>query len=193
MTSADGLSLILRRLDEIERKLDRIMEELRTPTPSAIRRGVAIFQRRTDSPNEQIFGVKQQVRAWDLSDQEAEKSYRQRGAIPLGASQFGETRLRGSALPVVYRPFGGRVERKLNMSCLYSTACVYGVTALTVAIWSIPLLLVVIWRLTKASIGTRDFVFLGLLGLIFLIQVVSSLISPNATMGLIYILAGAAK
>jgi hypothetical protein len=36
-------------------------------------------------------------------------------------------------------------------------------------------------------------VFLGLLGLIFLIQVVSSLISPNATMGLIYILAGAAK
>ena len=32
MTSADSLSLILRRLDEIERKLDRMMEELRTPT-----------------------------------------------------------------------------------------------------------------------------------------------------------------
>jgi hypothetical protein len=32
MTSANGLSLILRRLDEIERKLDRILEELRTPT-----------------------------------------------------------------------------------------------------------------------------------------------------------------
>ena len=32
MTPADSLSLILRRLDEIERKLDRIMEELRTPT-----------------------------------------------------------------------------------------------------------------------------------------------------------------
>jgi tetrahydromethanopterin S-methyltransferase subunit G len=32
MTSADSLSLILRRLDEIERKLDRILEELRTPT-----------------------------------------------------------------------------------------------------------------------------------------------------------------
>jgi hypothetical protein len=29
MTSADSLSLILRRLDEIERKLDRMMEELR--------------------------------------------------------------------------------------------------------------------------------------------------------------------
>ena len=28
MTSADSLSLILRRLDEIERKLDRMMEEL---------------------------------------------------------------------------------------------------------------------------------------------------------------------
>jgi hypothetical protein len=99
----------------------------------------------------------------------------------------------GQRLPVFHRPLAARAERKLNMSCLYSTACVYGVTALTVAIWSIPLLFVVIWRLTKASIGIRDLVFLGLLGLIFLIQVVSSLISPNATMGLIYILAGAAK
>ena len=32
MTSADSLSLILRRLDEIERKLDRIMEGARTPS-----------------------------------------------------------------------------------------------------------------------------------------------------------------
>jgi tetrahydromethanopterin S-methyltransferase subunit G len=32
MTPADSLSLILRRLDEIERKLDRIMEELQTTT-----------------------------------------------------------------------------------------------------------------------------------------------------------------
>jgi tetrahydromethanopterin S-methyltransferase subunit G len=38
MTSADNLSLILRRLDEIERKLDhmreelRMMQELQTPT-----------------------------------------------------------------------------------------------------------------------------------------------------------------
>ena len=32
MTSDDRLSLILRRLDEIERKLDLIMEALRTPT-----------------------------------------------------------------------------------------------------------------------------------------------------------------
>jgi tetrahydromethanopterin S-methyltransferase subunit G len=31
MTSADNLSLILRRLDEIERNLDRMMEELMAP------------------------------------------------------------------------------------------------------------------------------------------------------------------
>ena len=41
MTSANSLSLILRRLDEIERKLDRILEELRTPTAIgySVRRG----------------------------------------------------------------------------------------------------------------------------------------------------------
>jgi hypothetical protein len=41
MTSDDSLSLILRRLDEIERKLDRMMEELRTPTAIgySVRRG----------------------------------------------------------------------------------------------------------------------------------------------------------
>jgi len=31
-TSDDSLSLILQRLDEIERKLDHVLEELRTPT-----------------------------------------------------------------------------------------------------------------------------------------------------------------
>ena len=41
MTSDDSLSLILRRLDEIERKLDRIVEELRMPTAIgySVRRG----------------------------------------------------------------------------------------------------------------------------------------------------------
>jgi hypothetical protein len=74
------------------------------------------------------------------------------------------------------------------MDCLYSTACVYGVTAFTVAIWLIPLLISLwLWRKTPWV------PLLFFLGLIFLIQVVSSLISPNATMGLIYILAGAAK
>ena len=41
MTSDDCLLLLLRRLDEIERKLDRIMEELQTPTAIgySVRRG----------------------------------------------------------------------------------------------------------------------------------------------------------
>ena len=41
MTSDNGLSLILRRLDEIERKIDRIVEELRMPTAIgySVRRG----------------------------------------------------------------------------------------------------------------------------------------------------------
>jgi hypothetical protein len=41
MSSDDCLLLILRRLDEIERKLDRVMEELRTPTAIgySVRRG----------------------------------------------------------------------------------------------------------------------------------------------------------
>jgi tetrahydromethanopterin S-methyltransferase subunit G len=37
MTSANSVSLILRRLDEIERKLDDVLQELRTlNTPAAI-------------------------------------------------------------------------------------------------------------------------------------------------------------
>ena len=37
MTSANSLSLILRRLDEVESKLNRMLEELRTlNTPAAI-------------------------------------------------------------------------------------------------------------------------------------------------------------
>jgi hypothetical protein len=53
----------------------------------------------------------------------------------------------GSALPVFHRPLAARIERKLNMSCLYSTARVYGDTALTVAIWAIPLLFILwLWR-----------------------------------------------
>jgi len=42
MPSDDRLLLILRRLDEIERKLDRILDELRTPTAIgySARRGI---------------------------------------------------------------------------------------------------------------------------------------------------------
>jgi tetrahydromethanopterin S-methyltransferase subunit G len=41
MTSDNDLSLILQRLDEIERKLDRVLEELRSPTAIgySVRRG----------------------------------------------------------------------------------------------------------------------------------------------------------
>jgi hypothetical protein len=56
MTSDDSLSLILRRrLDEIERKLDRMLEKLRTPAAIG-------------GPEEQIFGVTEQVRERRQSD-----------------------------------------------------------------------------------------------------------------------------
>jgi hypothetical protein len=42
MTSVDSLSLILRRLDEIERKLDRIWKSYGPQLPSAIRHAVAV-------------------------------------------------------------------------------------------------------------------------------------------------------
>ncbi len=65
----------------------------------------------------------------------------------------------------------------------------HGLAALALGISAIPLLLI-LWRVAKASIRTRDLVFLGLFGMIFLIQGVSSLIGPDVMMGLIYILAG---
>lgn len=42
MTSDNNFPLILRRLNEIERKLDRILEELQTPTTIgySVRRGI---------------------------------------------------------------------------------------------------------------------------------------------------------
>jgi hypothetical protein len=41
MTSDNSLSLILRRLDEIERKIDNVLQELRTPAAIgySVRRG----------------------------------------------------------------------------------------------------------------------------------------------------------
>ena len=68
----------------------------------------------------------------------------------------------------------------------------YGLTALTVAIWSIPLLFV-IWRLTKVSIRTRDLVFLGMLGIIFLIPWLDALIPDNVILALALIMSGVAK
>jgi hypothetical protein len=98
----------------------------------------------------------------------------------------------GSTLPVFHRPLAAQAERKLNMSCLYSTACVYGVTALTVAIWLIPLL-IILWLWRKTHIRRTWVPLLFFFGLIFLIQGVSALIGPNELMALAYILAGAAK
>ena len=68
----------------------------------------------------------------------------------------------------------------------------YGLTALTVAIYSIPLLFV-IWRLTKVSIRTRDLVFLGMLGIIFLIPWLDALIPDNLILALALIMSGVAK
>ena len=68
----------------------------------------------------------------------------------------------------------------------------YGLALLAVGAYSIPLLLIG-WLWFRTPIRRTWVPLLFFLGLIFLIQVVSSLISPNATMGLIYILAGAAK
>ena len=68
MTSNDNLTLILRRLDEIERKLDRIIEELRTPTAIgySVRRGN--LPKNDGWPRGQIFGVSEQVRERRQSD-----------------------------------------------------------------------------------------------------------------------------
>ena len=67
----------------------------------------------------------------------------------------------------------------------------YGFGALALGISAIPLLLI-LWRVAKASIRTRDLVFLGLFGMIFLIQSVGDLIGPWLT-NLIYILAGVGR
>ena len=74
------------------------------------------------------------------------------------------------------------------MDCLYSTTCVYGVTALAVAIWLIPFLISLwLWR-------KRPWVsLLFFLGLMAIIHVASELVGTDGIMALIYILSGAAK
>jgi hypothetical protein len=74
------------------------------------------------------------------------------------------------------------------MSCIYSSACVYGLAALAVGISSIPLLFV-LWRVVQAPI--RIWVPLLLfLGGILLIQGASELIGTDGITAFIYILAG---
>jgi hypothetical protein len=77
---------------------------------------------------------------------------------------------------------------KLNMSCIYSSACVCGLAALAVGISSIPLLFV-LWRVVRAPVRTWV-PLLFFLGVILLVQGTSELIGPDGMMALIYILAG---
>ena len=78
------------------------------------------------------------------------------------------------------------------MSCLYSTACVYGVTALTVAIWLIPLL-IILWLWRKTHIRRTWVPLLFFLGLMAIIVGASELVGTDGITALIYILSGAAK
>ena len=64
-----------------------------------------------------------------------------------------------------------------------------GVTYGLIYLSAIPLLFI-LWRVGKASIGIQGLVFLGMIGMIFLIQWVDALIGPNTIMALIYIMAG---
>jgi hypothetical protein len=68
----------------------------------------------------------------------------------------------------------------------------YPLAALSVGLVSLPLF--VVWRLVKAPIRIRiwDLVFLGLLGLIFLINAVGDFVGPWVT-NLIFILAGVGR
>ena len=72
----------------------------------------------------------------------------------------------------------------------------YGLTALTLAVYSIPLLFL-IWWLTKTSIKTsiraRDLVFLGALGFLFLIPWLDALIPDNLILALALVMSGVAK
>jgi hypothetical protein len=95
-----------------------------------------------------------------------------------------------------HRPLAARVERKLNMSCLYSSACVYVLTALNLAVYAIPLVIVAylfIKRIIEAPrAATRAWVpLLFFFAVILLLHGVSELIGPDGWVGLIYILAGA--
>ena len=81
------------------------------------------------------------------------------------------------------------------MSCLYSTACVYALTALNLAVYAIPLVIVAylfINRVIKAPrAAIRAWVPPVLfLAVILLLHGVSELIGPDGWTGLIYILAG---
>ena len=70
----------------------------------------------------------------------------------------------------------------------------YGLAVLAVGAYSIPLLFL-IWWLTKTSIKvrTRDLVFLGALGFLFLMPWIDALIPDNVILALALIMSGVAK
>ena len=81
------------------------------------------------------------------------------------------------------------------MSCLYSTACVYALTALNLAVYSIPLLIVAYLFIERVIEAPRAAIrawvpLLFLLGVILLLHGVSERVGPDGWVGLIYILAG---
>src|SRR5262245_47277968 len=101
----------------------------------------------------------------------------------------------GSALPVFPRPLRRGVERKRNMSCLYSTACVYALTALNLVVYAIPLVIAAYFFIKRVIEAPRAAIrawvpLVFLLAVILLLHGVSDLIGPDGWTGLIYILAG---
>ena len=81
------------------------------------------------------------------------------------------------------------------MSCLYSTGCVSALTALNLAVYAIPLLIVAylfINRVIKAPrAAIRAWIpLLSLLAVILLLHGISELSRPDGWIGLLYILVG---
>jgi hypothetical protein len=76
-----------------------------------------------------MFGAKQQVHTEVPATNKRPAARRNSSA----RRQLGVP-VAGSALPVVYRPFGGRVERKLNMSLHYFFLCLLAGLATFLAI-----------------------------------------------------------
>ena len=67
-----------------------------------------------------------------------------------------------------------------------------GVTYGLIYLSAIPLLFI-LWRLGKASIGIQSMVFLGMIGMIFLIQYLDQFIPKDVLLALAFILAGVGK
>jgi hypothetical protein len=81
------------------------------------------------------------------------------------------------------------------MSCLYSTACVYALTALNLAVYTIPLVIVAYLFIKRVIEAPRAAIrawvpLVFLLAVILLLNGLSELVGPNGWVGLIYILAG---